>query len=114
MKDFNIHEDGNKVLTESVLNAVDENNVIAQINQQTKNITYTAIEDCYVSFSTGRGSVITINGIDIGANGMMVPYRQVSKLISNFECFRLKKGDVFIASAGEATTMTLCVFGIKR
>lgn len=111
---FNVELNSGNVLTESVLNAVDEHNVIAQYNTTGLNYTYTAIQDCYVSFSGGRSCAITINGIDICANGMIVPIQTVTKLISDFECFRLKKGDVFVATSSASTRISLCVFGVKR
>ena len=97
MKDFNIHEDGNEVLTESVLNGIDETNLLANITTSGV-LDYTATSDCF-AITSGSYTYVDINGIEIT--------RSVNNILP------LKKNDI-IKLLGAAQSRSLKIYGIKR
>lgn len=95
MKDFNIHESGNNVLTESVLNGIDVNNILFSNHTSGYDTNYTAIQDCYV-FVYAVDSVYIDN---------------ISFLTDNC-LFLLKNGQTF--KSHNKSNGRIDIYGIKR
>lgn len=108
MKDFNIHEDGNNVLTESVLNGIDANNIILDAQARTGIFTWTATEDCilYATFSTGRDATYP--------SSLQVNYHEILVTKTGSPTLPIKKGDYIWATSNGNQTMSFKAFGIKR
>lgn len=99
MKDFNIYESGNKVLTESVINGIDINNVIASGSSNTN---YTATQDCYYFADVGYSDSTKV--ITIDNKNILGSYHSI------FGTVPLKKGQV----AKTNTSGSYKVYGVKR
>lgn len=101
MEDFNIHEDGNKVLTESVLNGIDVNDMLYDV---AGTIDYTTPKDCILILQNRYTSTFTIDDISINRHKYNVNF---------ISAFPLKKGQR-IVSHNTAQEGSATIYGIKR
>lgn len=106
MNDFNLHLEGTKVLSESILNGIDVSNVIASISTQGVHLTYTAVQDCFVvvDYTSNSGSVyLKIDNVVIsyaqGMNGLL---------------YLLKKGQTIDYLGTSNTNSHFYAYGLKR
>lgn len=103
--------EGTNVLTQGVLNGIDTSNVLATIvntggSSESGTFSYTATQDCFVTFFAQGGNSVSISGTQIDCLG------SGNSVIRNV-IVPLKKGQTF-SFYGNTASKRAYVFGVKR